>query len=277
MRSGAVDIASREAVADYYGSLTSLYRWYGQSAHGWHYGMYGADVKGHSASLTRANEFLLQRVPCEGRDLLDVGCGEGGFTTFAASRGYRATGLTVCLDHLHLARRLAAANGVDHRCRFLIADMDALPFAPASFDVIVNQETWCHSQFKAAYLRQVSQLLRPGGVFRAVDLAVADGTSSAPTPRHYEDVRSGFQVPSLISVCVTDLTEAVKRCARLILAFSAGPRLLTALKLDRWLYGIDAHLVGHYRRHVAACMAFNRGLLRGEFRYLAVSAQKPLA
>ena len=61
----------------------------------------------------------------------------------------------------------------------------------------------------------------------------------------------------------------------LILAFSAGPHLLTKLRLDSLLYGREERLAGHYRRHVAACMAFNGGLLTGRFRYLYISAQKP--
>ena len=280
---------SRAAAADYYRSLTSLYRWYGTTAHGWHYGLHDTGSRGHAASLTRTNEFLLEGLGPAG-DLLDVGCGEGGFSVFAAASGWRSTGITLCLEHLHLAQTLAQSRAVDRRCRFLLADMDALPFAPGSFDVIVNQETWCHSQFKSVYLEQVWQLLRPGGVFRAVDLAIADGTPSPRAHRQYKAVREGFQVPSLPSpalarqaladagfegVAVRDLTPAVKRSAWLILAFSAGPHLLTKTSMDRWLYGGDARIAGHYRRHVAACMAFNLGLLSGAFRYLYVTGRKP--
>ena len=167
-----------------------------------------------------------------------------------------------------------------------------MPFGPASFDVVVNQETWCHSQSKAAYLKGVRRVLRRGGQFRSVDLARRDEIRSAGGLRRYRAVCEGFQVPSLVSekdaiehlttagfcdISVVDMTAQVRRSALLILAFGAGPHLLSMMRLDRWIYGSDARIAGHYRRHVAACMAFNQGLLSGEFRYLYVTARNPVA
>ena len=282
---------SREAAANYYRTLTGLYRWYGASAHGWHYGIYDQDVDGHAASLKRCNDLLLEGLDGAGKHLLDVGCGEGGFSVWAAARGFTVTGCTLCLEHVPLARTLAQASDVAHRCRFLLCDMNDMPFAPGSFDVVVNQETWCYAQAKAAYLKGVRRLLRPGGVFRAVDLALGDTLEWSRFQRQYRDVCDGFQIPSLISkkdaiyqlaaagfsdISVVDLTAKVQRSALLILAFSAGPRALTAVGLDRWLYGSDKRVAGVYRGHVAACMAFNRGLRSGVFRYLYLTARNPL-
>lgn len=291
MKAMSMQSGSAAAAADYYRSLTGLYRWYGGTAHGWHYGIYDGDVAGHSASLAKNNELLLDGLETAGLSLLDVGCGEGGFSVYAAGRGHVVTGVTLCAEHVHLARALARDKGVGGRCRFLVADMDAMPFPDASFDAVVNQETWCHSQRKAAYLRGVLRILKPGGVFSAVDLAIGDGSLSPRVRRQYRDVCEGFQVPSLVSaeearrdlaaagytdISVVDMTRRVRRAALLILLFSAGPHLVTRLTLDRWIYGTDERLAGHYRRHVAACMAFNRGLRSGTFRYLYVTGRKPL-
>jgi SAM-dependent methyltransferase len=281
---------TRDAAADYYRTLTSLYRWYGASAHGWHYGIYDGDVEGHSASLTRGNELLLEGLSGTDTRILDVGCGEGGFSVWAAARGNTVTACTLCIEHVKLAQTLAYSNGVEERCRFLIGDMDSMPFAAGSFDVVVNQETWCHSQSKGAYLQGVWRVLRPGGQFRSVDLALANRIQSARALRQYRAVCEGFQVPSLVSkedamdhltaagfcdISVIDMTAQIRRSALLILAFAVGPHVLSALRLDRWLYGSDAQIAGHYRRHVAACIVFNRGLLNGLFRYLYVIARKP--
>jgi cyclopropane fatty-acyl-phospholipid synthase-like methyltransferase len=287
-----VPTGSRDAAAAYYRTLTSLYRWYGTSAHGWHYGIYDRGIDGHAASLTRSNELLLEGLNGTRTTLLDVGCGEGGFSVWAAARGYTVTGCTLSIEHAKLAQTLAQSNGVEERCRFLIGDLDSMPFGPASFDVVVNQETWCHSQSKAAYVQSVRRLLLPGGQFRCVDLALGDQIQSASGVRQYRAVREGFQVPSLISkrdaldhltaagfcdISVVDMTAHVKRSALLILAFSVGPSVLSTLGLGRWLYGTDERIAGLYRRHVEACLAFNRGLWSGVFRYLYVTARKPLA
>jgi SAM-dependent methyltransferase len=238
--------------------------------------------------LERTNEVLLDQLPVG--DLLDVGFGEGGFSVAAATRGFRVTAVTLCAEHVHLARTLASTRHVANRCQFLIADMNALPFATESFDAIVNEETWCYAPSKVAYLQSVRQLLRPGGVFRAVDLAIADEPHSPRVSRDHRTVQAGFRLASLISpeqtqedlrntgfeeISVVDITRKVRRAALLILAFSAGPYLLTTLKIDRVLYGSEPRLAGHYRGHVAACMAFNRGLFNGTFHYLYVTARRP--
>jgi cyclopropane fatty-acyl-phospholipid synthase-like methyltransferase len=283
---------SRRGAADYYQTLTALYQWYGGTAHGWHYGIYDrTDIRSHEAALIRCNEILMDGVAGEAGSILDVGFGEGGFAIWAAARGHRVVGITVCPDHVPIARSHATAHRVEDRCHFLLMDMDALALRPGSVDIVVNQETWCHSQAKGRYLRGVHAVLRPNGWFRSVDLSIRDGTLSAAEAQQYQAVLSGFELPSLISeaeisrdlaaagfadASITDLTSQVRRTALLILAVSSGPQLLTRLGIDRLLYRrSDEATRGRYRRHVDACMAFNLGLQRGLFRYLRVTARKP--
>jgi ubiquinone/menaquinone biosynthesis C-methylase UbiE len=279
---------SRQGAADYYRTLTSLYRWYGGAAHGWHYGIYDEDVSSHRAALLRCNEVLLEGIPTNAR-VMDVGCGDGGFAAWAARLGYRVIGITVCAEHVALAKSLVESYGVADRCCFLVMDMNALGFSDHSVDIVVNQETWCHAQSKASYIESVKRVLRPNGQFRSVDLSLGRVPANRFEQRQYEAVLKGFEVPALVSaaqiarflqasgfegVTITDLTRKVRRTSTLIFAFSLGPHLLTMLGLDRLLYGREASIRRAYRGHVAACVAFNLGLQRGLFRYLSVSARK---
>jgi SAM-dependent methyltransferase len=107
------------------------------------------------------NDVLLQAAADEWRDgarLLDIGCGAGRNAVPLARAGWDVYGVDLSLPMVTTARsRLAAAQLTD-RARVLLAPMDRLPFASASFDFIVAQGVW--------------NLARSGGEFgRAVDEA----------------------------------------------------------------------------------------------------------
>lgn len=246
-----------------------------------------------TATLDRPNDLfdsLIEGLESTGRCLLDVGCGgRGELSAAAAARGYRVTACTNRPEDAASARTLAAIRHVE--CRFVIGDIDALPFAPASFDVVVNQETWSHSRSKAAYLKAVRRLLRPGGVFRCIDLALGDPPASPHRLRQYQAVCDGFRVPSLVSqqdagdyltaagftdVAVVDLTAKVKPSALTALGASMAPRILTAIGLEHWLHRSDDGSVGNPHQPAAARAAFNRGLRSGAFRYLYISGYNSL-
>lgn len=73
-----------------------------------------------------------------GLRVLEIGCGVGEFTRLLAERGATVTGADISRVAVEQARREVAsfpsANAV-------IADICALPFAPASFGLVVSLET----------------------------------------------------------------------------------------------------------------------------------------
>jgi cyclopropane fatty-acyl-phospholipid synthase-like methyltransferase len=284
----------RQEVAGYYTHLTALYQWYGGDTHGWHFGVWDAGVANHEQALHRANEILLEGLaPRPATRILDVGFGSGGFATWAAARfGCRVTGITVCPEHVRLARALARARGVAERCTFLVMDMDALGFRDECFDVVINQETFCHSRSRPRYLCEVFRVLAPGGSWRAVAFSIRPTPRSGTEERRYLRVCQGFRIPSLSSeaevramscaagfeeIQAVDLTERVGRTASNILWFSRLPELLMPVGLGRLLFPLDPARRRSYRGHVSACAAYARGLRRGPFRHVGYSARKPQA
>jgi SAM-dependent methyltransferase len=102
-----------------------------------------------------------------GRLLLDVGCGEGRHCILAAQMGFIPTGV----DYEPLAIRRAKANarksGLAQPIRFLVADVFALPFEPASFDVVLDYGC-LHHQKKSdwgRYRAAITTVLKPRGHF----------------------------------------------------------------------------------------------------------------
>jgi tocopherol O-methyltransferase len=279
--------------AAYYADLTRQYGRYAGAARGWHYGVWESDVRSHQQALLRSNERLVR-----GLDLgpetrvLDVGCGIGGLAVWLVRRfGCHVTGMTVCRPHVADATAVAREAGVGDRCAFLEMDMDRLEFPDRSFDVIVNQDTFCHAREKAAYLSSVARLLRPGGRWRAIDFSVQDAPLTPAEQRDYDDACRGFHIPSLAApsavtamladagftdVDVVDLTRQVVPTARHILWRCHGPRLLEKIGLDWMIFSRDAGRLRNRRGHVSAAMAYSRGLLRGHLKHVFYSACPPI-
>jgi SAM-dependent methyltransferase len=96
-----------------------------------------------------------------GREVLDVACGEGYGSALLARKAARVTGADLsqaAVDHAR-ARYATIAN-----LAFRQADCAALPFADASFDVVVSFETIEHIAAQEVFLDEVHRLLRPGGL-----------------------------------------------------------------------------------------------------------------
>lgn len=113
----------------------------------------------------------------QGRRLLDVACGAGGPTRFAA----RATRCTVVgVDNsegaITTATRLAREDGVQDRATFQIADAGKrLPFADASFDAVLCMDAIVLLPGRPTVVQDWSRLLRPGGRVAFTDPGVLTG------------------------------------------------------------------------------------------------------
>ncbi|MDH5194388.1 MAG: class I SAM-dependent methyltransferase, partial [Nitrospira sp.] len=83
-----------------------------------------------------ARAFYERLTIAPGGQLLDVACGSGQLALMAAKDGVEVTGVDIASNLVERARARARAEGL--RAHFEEADAEALPFADASFDVVVS-------------------------------------------------------------------------------------------------------------------------------------------
>lgn len=97
-----------------------------------------------------------------GSTVLEVGCGTGNYVTALSQAdvgdpGIRAWGLDPS------AGMLARGQARSGQVAWLQGWAQALPFAPASFDLVFSVDVIHHVADKAAFFRQAARALRPGG------------------------------------------------------------------------------------------------------------------
>jgi SAM-dependent methyltransferase len=100
-----------------------------------------------------------------GEVVLDLGSGAGADVLISARRvspGGRAIGLDMTDEMLELARRNAAAAGVDN-VEFVKGYLEDIPLPDASVDVVISNCVINLAADKSLVLAQAARVLRPGG------------------------------------------------------------------------------------------------------------------
>jgi arsenite methyltransferase len=115
----------------------------------------------------------------EGETVLDLGSG-AGFDCFLAARAVgprgRVIGVDMTPDMVERARRAARAGGYDN-VEFRLGEIEALPVADSSVDVVISNCVLNLSPSRERVFAEVTRVLRPGG-----RIMISDLISLFPTP-----------------------------------------------------------------------------------------------
>ncbi len=124
-------------------------------------------VHAQGADLRRLTRLVQQRQP---NRILDLGCG-GGHASYAAAAG--ADGQVVAYDlseeMLGVVKEEAARRGLDN-LTIQQGSADALPFADASFELVVSRYSAHHWMQIEASIAEAARVLAPGGALIIIDV-----------------------------------------------------------------------------------------------------------
>ena len=149
-------------------------------------------------------------------EALDVGCGTGFLSLELAGRGHRVTGIDFAPEMLALAKDKAVAAGA--QIRFEHADAENLPFAAASFDLVITRHVLWTLPHPDAALGEWIRVLRPGGRLAVIDgqSLVAPGEEQAASARRSAEYAPiGDQLPFLMGKAREEI-EALFRAKGLV-------------------------------------------------------------
>ena len=159
-----------------------------------------------------ASEHFLSQLPLDAETLvLDVGCGLGGASRFAASRfGCRVTGIDLTAEYVETGGTLTSWVGLEDRIALHQGSALEMPFGDAGFDAAYMMHVGMNIADKARLFAEVHRVLKPGGSFGVYDVmrtgegaltfpvpwAATDETSAVAAPEAYRQAleAAGFQV-----------------------------------------------------------------------------------
>ncbi|OYX36286.1 MAG: SAM-dependent methyltransferase [Caulobacterales bacterium 32-69-10] len=126
--------------------------------------LYGGQDQDLEAAQTAKYARLAEAIGLQpGHEVLEIGCGWGGFATFAArAYGARVVGLTIsAAQHAYAVERIRR-EGLEHLVEIRLADYRTVGGA---FDRVVSIEMFeaVGEQYWPAYFNQVRARLKPGG------------------------------------------------------------------------------------------------------------------
>ncbi len=116
--------------------------------------IYYRDVPDRRREIDRDAARLMDLV--DGREVVDIACGTGYWTQVMARKAAYVAAMDISMEMLAEARRKEYARPVD----FLTADLQCLPIAEASFDV-VTLGFWFSHHPRQDYHRLFQQIRRP--------------------------------------------------------------------------------------------------------------------
>ena len=197
-----------------------------------------------------------------GDHVLEIGCGWGGFATFAAREyGCRVTGITVSRRQYEAARERVAAAGLGDRVEIRLQDYRDLR---GRFDKVVSIEMFeaLGREHWPAFFRKLDEVLAPNGVVALQTISIPDHRFEGYA-RHCDWIQKHV-FPGGLLASLHHVTGAMIRTSRLNVHHleDIGPHY--ALTLARWR---EAFL---RRLDAVAALGFDERFVRTWDFYLAV-------
>jgi SAM-dependent methyltransferase len=106
---------------------------------------------------------ILDTYDWQGREVLEIGCGQGTVLNYLPAKGARVHGIDMSAGSLKQAILGARELGHEDQITLNLADAEHLPFADGRYSRIVSIGVLHHTPDTAASIRELYRVLAPGG------------------------------------------------------------------------------------------------------------------
>lgn len=138
-----------------------------------HYPFHVNETDSFLQAQTNLTDYCLSHLePAEGKDVLEIGCGNGVQTKYIQEkiRPRKITGIDLNESNIEIANREKTRRGLTD-IHFEIDDAQNMRnIKDDSYDVVLNIESAFHYPDKSSFIREVSRTLKPGGHFVIADI-----------------------------------------------------------------------------------------------------------
>ena len=139
--------------------------------------------------------------------VLDVACGPGLVVCAFAATVRHATGIDLTPAMIERARALAAQQDVAN-VTWRVGDVVPLPFASASFSIVVSRFAFHHFLAPDRVLDEMKRACRPGGTVAVVDVVASAESAKAQAFDRMERLRDPSHVRALTQAEIEALFAA---------------------------------------------------------------------
>lgn len=126
----------------------------------------GAPIRpGAKGGVSKRLAAFNRHAPLRGHRLLDVGCGNGAYTTVMAEGFDEVVAIDVVDEHLDALRAAIAGTHLESKIEVRKMSADKLEFPDGHFDVVTGIEVLEHIERLDEALDEISRVLAVGGAF----------------------------------------------------------------------------------------------------------------
>ncbi len=216
-----------------------------------------------------------------GDQVLEIGCGWGGFLQEAASRGARASALTLSENQAAWVRKMIEERHLQDKASVSIQDYRTIE---QRYDAVVSIEMLeaVGHEYHPSFFRAVDRALKPHG--RAVIQVITINDQRYPAYRWEGDWIRKYIFPGGLLPCLSRIAEVLQKHTSLTISHveSIGPHYATTLALWRKRFldnaselkqcGFDKQFQRMWTYYLAICEA---GFRCGHINDLQIVLERP--
>ncbi len=122
---------------------------------------------------------FLARIDAAGKDVLELGCGEGHLAVELARRGHKVAALDLSPERIQRAKQRAELHTLTHGATFNVGDLNIIDLPRQKFHCVVAHDALHHIYKLDHALDEAKNALKPGGRLIVIDYVGMSGMRKA--------------------------------------------------------------------------------------------------